>query len=970
MSEQPPPSFGGPPHYAQQWPPVYPAMMPPTFAIPQDFSATNSHQNHSAPFDYNMANVDANSRIPASSDGLNPAAFFPPQFPFFNQFDPSQFPPNFSPMHFAPMGHQPIPMPTASASATPLPQQTPQHSNPTFVKPTKSKGILIRAPPSREEGEVSEPVHEKPLKASRKPSRQYSDMEEGETMSSSGRSSRSSGSPYNPPLSVSADPTIVQPAMDAQTRPTKSAAQLRIQAQGALLSLAPHKIRYNELVAEGINPAILKRLYEEVGIKVTSDSDATASNREGLSNAIKPANLSPSIKQPQSAAKSKVPAPRTAISAAAGLKSAKPMERKELIAQMLAEKAAKVASKEASPIESTPFAPVVSEEARPPKEKSKAQTELARQRIEELRQKALLKTKQKLQESLLPVVQESTAPAIHHPLPVRPPVPASHTPVTPVGLPVLPGLSLPSAHSQEAVPDPTPISRTIHRKRPLASDFDEPLANSKKHFNPTVDRFKPADRLIIAISDDESLYGDDEDDQMELDSGSEQEATPLINAANANLSTSGHLSSTRASTSTPQAPHSSNDQGQIQSKDLQIQEMRRRIAELELRRKSKLAASQTQSPRTVDDSSASTSTQSSSADVGISDAGASMASHDESISKPHSSAPEALAAQTLGIPSPEAAPALSDSGSEGSAMEESDDSSSDSSDSSDEEDEASSSPVPADVPAPAEPMDVESSRQSPSEDLPDVNGSSPVDLSQRESSVESEAYEPPEPESDAQSEGSSYSPPPFSPAPDPVDIIAASMPSLDAAEPTAAEPTAELTTAPQASDPPSQTDLQVGVLGTEDSSADSVRKHSAHKFTPYTSPLRSFKAYRYHPNFSEDIPSGYRSLTYSHDIDLMKTLCPYEISGGVCNDRSCDFQHLRDLSLSELLTLTDDKILIQMGSAREGQTEEEKEAYLAGLKEIINDLRRDKVKDFNTVASEIAAYRRRFLQDPSRVLSL
>jgi hypothetical protein len=71
-----------------------------------------------------------------------------------------------------------------------------------------------------------------------------------------------------------------------------------------------------------------------------------------------------------------------------------------------------------------------------------------------------------------------------------------------------------------------------------------------------------------------------------------------------------------------------------------------------------------------------------------------------------------------------------------------------------------------------------------------------------------------------------------------------------------------------------------------------------------------------------------------------------------------------------LLTLADDKILIQLGSVREGQTEEEKETYLAGLKEIINEMRRDKVKDFNTVASEIAAYRRRFLQDPSRVLPL
>jgi hypothetical protein len=71
-----------------------------------------------------------------------------------------------------------------------------------------------------------------------------------------------------------------------------------------------------------------------------------------------------------------------------------------------------------------------------------------------------------------------------------------------------------------------------------------------------------------------------------------------------------------------------------------------------------------------------------------------------------------------------------------------------------------------------------------------------------------------------------------------------------------------------------------------------------------------------------------------------------------------------------LLTSADDKILVQMGALREGQTEEEKETYLTGLKEIINGMRRDKVKDFITVANEIAAYRRRVLQDPSRVLHL
>lgn len=71
-----------------------------------------------------------------------------------------------------------------------------------------------------------------------------------------------------------------------------------------------------------------------------------------------------------------------------------------------------------------------------------------------------------------------------------------------------------------------------------------------------------------------------------------------------------------------------------------------------------------------------------------------------------------------------------------------------------------------------------------------------------------------------------------------------------------------------------------------------------------------------------------------------------------------------------VVDLTDDKILVQMGSLREGKTPEEKDRYIAGLKQIINDMRRDKVKDFNTVATEIAAYRRRFLQDPSRVLPL
>lgn len=87
-------------------------------------------------------------------------------------------------------------------------------------------------------------------------------------------------------------------------------------------------------------------------------------------------------------------------------------------------------------------------------------------------------------------------------------------------------------------------------------------------------------------------------------------------------------------------------------------------------------------------------------------------------------------------------------------------------------------------------------------------------------------------------------------------------------------------------------------LWTNQLQAKSPANISVPKYSPYVSPLRYFKAYRYHPCYTDEVSDGYRSLTYSHDIDPTKYLCPYELAGGVCNDRSCEFQHFRDLSLS------------------------------------------------------------------------
>lgn len=208
MSDQPPPSFSGHPNYAQQWPPAYSSMLPPNFLMPLEHSSLNPEppSNHETPLKYNMANVNANSQIPGLGGPANSAAFFPPQFPFFNQFDPSQFPPPFPPMPFAPMDYSQAPPPTGSSNngfleQTPFPRQSQQSLTPAARLKPRSRAIPIRAERNCKEGEVSEAKDESSVQPTRRTIRQYSDLEEGETVSSSGRSARrSTSSRMNPNL--------------------------------------------------------------------------------------------------------------------------------------------------------------------------------------------------------------------------------------------------------------------------------------------------------------------------------------------------------------------------------------------------------------------------------------------------------------------------------------------------------------------------------------------------------------------------------------------------------------------------------------------------------------------------------------------------------------------------------------------------------------------------------------------------
>ncbi|KAL9596274.1 MAG: hypothetical protein Q9219_005904 [cf. Caloplaca sp. 3 TL-2023] len=273
-------------------------------------------------------------------------------------------------------------------------------------------------------------------------------------------------------------------------------------------------------------------------------------------------------------------------------------------------------------------------------------------------------------------------------------------------------------------------------------------------------------------------------------------------------------------------------------------------------------------------------------------------------------------------------------------------------------------------------------------DLPDaVNVDETGHVSSHVDMSDSDVYEPPEP------------PTPVDVPPSPPDAgVATSETSFSPAnadQNTKAEPTSPdglILKSEQAAVETAETETN----RLEEASVTLYPIRGRGHFTPYESPLQRFHAYRYHPDFVSRVGSGYRSMTYSHNIDARKPICPYEI-GGRCNDPSCENQHFKNMNLSgafgeqddlrvffaysgyllflcceltQVSNFTDDLILVQMGSVPEGLSAEQKDAFVVGLRQIIQEIRGRKVKDFRTVASEIAAYRARFLGDSSKVLPL
>ncbi|OQV02095.1 putative zinc-finger domain-containing protein [Cladophialophora immunda] len=128
-------------------------------------------------------------------------------------------------------------------------------------------------------------------------------------------------------------------------------------------------------------------------------------------------------------------------------------------------------------------------------------------------------------------------------------------------------------------------------------------------------------------------------------------------------------------------------------------------------------------------------------------------------------------------------------------------------------------------------------------------------------------------------------------------------------------------------------------------------------YVPYKTPLSAFKTYRFHSDYPDAVKSGYRSLTYSNNIDPTRPLCPAELSGEACKDPACEEQHFAQLELP------DEKILVQLSSASDIKDKSTRDEFHAGLKQVIAELRAKEVKDFEKVAAALSLYRRKFFTE-------
>ncbi|KAK4073531.1 uncharacterized protein Triagg1_5357 [Trichoderma aggressivum f. europaeum] len=240
------------------------------------------------------------------------------------------------------------------------------------------------------------------------------------------------------------------------------------------------------------------------------------------------------------------------------------------------------------------------------------------------------------------------------------------------------------------------------------------------------------------------------------------------------------------------------------------------------------------------------------------------------------------------------------------------------------------------------------------------------DFDNADSEDGSDDYEPPDVELSGSSGNLSRASTPFSPAPaDLVSISETSPNDFQSQDNTTdAIATQQISTVQRNTASESGREVDVALHAKGRSLYLIANQVDQTTFVPYESPLRYFRAYRFHPEYSRSVAGGLRSLTYSNKIDVKQEMCPDELANSNCpRGKECHYQHF------ESMQAPDDQILLQLGAHGDFE-EQKKHEYINGLRHLLTDFRNRKVKDFQTISQGIIDYRAQFLGDRSKILPL
>jgi hypothetical protein len=478
------------------------------------------------------------------------------------------------------------------------------------------------------------------------PQNQYGWMQNGTDSPHS--NSRTNG--YPAPKSVetpSATAPPVQPGLSQAATPlANKLAESRKKAQGAILNLWPLEVRFQNYIDEGFDERLVGRLFDDLGIsRVPSKSISGINGAQNLADTQKPpANVSQVPNQLENLV------PRTSNwMAGDGVQSPKQGSGPQHL-KLSAEGNAKQlpSNSDAANISTSPStnAPTVAAPTKstPATEKERTlqmKMEALRKSREERAQKAAAKNNAKpaTVPVTVPVPQPeppkptsvakassspstSPLPITQHQSPSRQ-MPSNPSPQTSGPLqqaPVIPGLFLASTAASPA-PSSTPYSTTQvnQRKRPVAADFDTPTIVANPFKRP-FGQSRNEQPLVIDVSDEEP-DSDDEDVAMDLESQADQEspvqqATKMSEQRTAAIQNLPPLSNfpthtpftpppNASATNTPPiaqvVPKGSLGRPDVLlAKESEIEQLKKKIAEAEARKKAKRTPSGIRTPQAID----------------------------------------------------------------------------------------------------------------------------------------------------------------------------------------------------------------------------------------------------------------------------------------------------------------------------------------------------------------------------------